>query len=112
MVMNDNLIYLASPYSKYSEGRAKAFIKACQKAASLMGQGYKIFCPIAHSHCIEIHGMLDIKNGEFWLKQDFAVLKHCDELWVYKMEGWEESVGVKAEIEFASAAGIPIKYID
>lgn len=107
-----DLIYLASPYSRYPFGREAAYIKACQKAADLMEEGKKVFCPIAHSHAIETLGMNDVKEGDWWLAQDFAVLKQCRVLIVYKMEGWEESYGVAREIEFAREHNIPVEYVD
>jgi hypothetical protein len=107
------LIYLASPYSKYPGGRNAAFLAACDKAAELMLQGHLIFCPIAHSHPIENIGMDgEIKDGDFWLKQDFAVLSKCDELWVYQMPGWDTSYGVGKEIEFAKKNNIEVKYLE
>jgi nucleoside 2-deoxyribosyltransferase len=105
------LIYLASPYSAFTEGREKAEQLVSQKAAELMLQGFNVFCPIAHSHAIEEY-MSERQTGDFWLEQDFAVLKHCDELLVYKMPGWEDSYGVWKEIHFAGEHGIPVKYID
>jgi hypothetical protein len=105
------LVYLASPYSRFPGGREQAFKLVCQKAAQLMEQGVSVFCPIAHSHPIEVEGMSKIQDGDFWLKQDFAVLDKCDELWVYKMPGWDTSYGVEKEIERAQWEGIPIKYI-
>jgi len=107
-----NLIYLASPYSKFPGGREEAFNTICKKAAQLMEQGHLIFCPIAHSHPIEDIGMTKIHDGDFWLKQDFAVLAACKELWVYKMPSWEDSYGVAKEIEFANKNNITVKFID
>lgn len=107
------LTYLASPYSKYPHGRDAAFYEASKKAAELMLQGKKIFCPIAHSHAIETLGMKgEIKDGDFWLEQDFAVLGMCKELIVYKMQGWDTSYGVAAEIDFAHEHNIPVSYIE
>lgn len=109
----NKLIYLASPYSKYPQGRYEAYAKVCKKAAELMVQGELVFCPIAHSHPIEEIGMEGhIQEGDFWLTQDFAVLSKCDAIYVYKMPGWEESYGVGKEIEFAKDRGIPISYIE
>jgi hypothetical protein len=105
------LIYLASPYSKFPGGRESANNIVSAKAASLMLKGYPIFCPIAHSHAIELW-MDDTKDGDFWLKQDFAVLENCTEMWVYKMPGWDQSDGVRREIEFAKQHHIPIEYLD
>ena len=108
-----SLIYLATPYSRYPHGKDAAFFEASKMAAKLMLQGKKIFCPIAHSHSIETLGMNgEIKDGDFWLEQDFAVLEACKELIVYKMQGWDTSYGVAAEIDFANERGIPVSYLD
>ncbi len=114
--------YLASPYSvlnaeQLTEQQIKnrltrRYKRVCKKAAELMLKGDNVFCPIAHSHPIEIHGIKVRKDGDFWLKQDFALLKTADELVVYKMPGWEKSYGVSKEIEFAESNGIPVSYLD
>ena len=77
-----------------------------------MEQGNLVFCPIAHSHPIETIGLPERKSGDWWLKQDFAVLEKCSKLLVYKMDGWEQSYGIAKEIEFAQQAGIPVEYIE
>jgi Domain of unknown function (DUF1937) len=105
-------IYLASPYSAPTPGeRHTRFVKACKKAAALMEDGHVVFCPIAHSHSIEVEGMDEIHDGKFWLRQDFAILDCVDVLFVYMMDGWEESKGIKAEIAYAKAENIPVYYI-
>jgi len=108
-----NLTYLASPYSKYPGGREEAFKLVCKKAAELMVQGEHIFCPIAHSHPIEVEGMEGhYQDGDFWLNQDFAVLQSCNKVYVYRMDGWQASEGIIRELEFAAQHGIPVEYID
>ena len=111
-----NLTYLASPYSVGNADAAKReqrFRHSCQAAARLMQTGENIFCPIAHSHPIEVHGMNGaIEGHDFWLKQDFAVLKHCSKMIVVMMEGWMASTGIKREMDVAKHIGIPIEYID
>jgi hypothetical protein len=111
-MMRNSLIYLASPYSKYPEGREEAFKTVCKKAGELMNLGWNIFCPIAHSHPIEQSGATIDNSHGFWLKQDFAVLERCDELFVYKMPGWEESFGVQEEMNVAQRLGIPIRLLE
>lgn len=39
-----------------------------------------------------------------------SLISKCDELWVLKIDGWEQSKGVSAEIEYAESLNIPIKY--
>lgn len=113
-------IYLASPYSAPANlpdaladrMREDRYIKACKKAAELMEYGHQVFCPIAHSHPIEVHGMNEIHSGEFWLKQDFAILKHVDAMYVYQMPGWEQSKGIREEINFCLAHNIPVFFLE
>jgi len=113
--------YLASPYSvknpisvaQAAQLRERRYKHVCKLAALLMRQGHKIFCPIAHSHPIEVIGMAGvIMDGDFSLEQDFALLKHASELIVFKMDGWEQSSGVAREIAFAEEHSIPIRYIE
>ena len=107
------LIYLASPYSAPTEEeRELRFRLVCEKAADLMQQGFEVFCPIAHSHPIETLGMDHMEGHDFWLNQDFAILKHCVHLFVYKLPGWTLSKGVAAEIVYARDLGIPVDYIE
>jgi len=120
-VLVEGYSYLASPYSVKSPLspvqaatlRDRRYRHVCKLAALLMRQGHKIFCPIAHSHPIEVIGMGGkIMDGDFWLEQDFALLKHASELIVFKMDGWEQSSGVAREIAFAEENAIPIRYIE
>jgi len=107
------LVYLASPYScNTKEERDFRFRKVCEMAAKLMKNGDEVFCPIAHSHPIEIHGMTEMEGHDFWLKQDFAILQHCKKMFVYKMPGWTLSKGIAAEIMFAKAHSIPVEYLE
>lgn len=97
-------IYLALPYSGQEE---KSFLHANRVAGLLMEDGHIVFSPISHSHSIGVHR----NDWEFWQKQDLAWLNLCDELMVLKNEGWEESRGVRREIEFADSLCLPIRYL-
>lgn len=109
--MKDKLVYLATPYSHPNwEVKKQRYKDASAFAAQLMEEGHLVFCPIAHSHPIETYGMPELKSGDWWLRQDFAILKFCDELIVYQLEGWDTSYGVGKEIEYAKSFGIPVKY--
>lgn len=120
------MIYLASPYSVGKEGgygaedtgfasknmRTRRYKAACRKAAALMDKGLTIFSPIAHSHSIELEGMSEVRSGNFWLDQDLAILKKCDELYVLCLPDWERSRGIAREIAFAQDHGIPVSYLE
>lgn len=113
------LLYLASPYtpkgvflSEDQKQRIKheRFVEVCKVAAEYMKREYEVFCPIAHSHPIEFHGMDKPESEAFWLKQDFAILERCQALVVVQLPGWEKSSGVAKEMAFATKLGIPVIY--
>jgi len=103
------LIYLASPYSHRDEGlKLRRFEEVNKIAAQLILQGFHVFVPISMSHPIAEASGLDmggweIENNKFtgWKDLDTNILSRCDEFWVVEMEGWDTSVGVRAEFEFA-----------
>jgi len=101
-------IYLAIPYSGMEE---QSFEASCRIAAKLMNEGHIVFSPIAHSHPLVAHGAPQ-GDHDFWMKQDLAVLEHCDEMHIVCLDGWRESRGVGVEIVFAREHNIPIELID
>ncbi len=107
-------VYLASPYTGYDGSRGEAFQIICQKAADIMmnNPDVTVFCPIAHSHAIEVESDMTPQEGNWWLSRDFPFLAACDELWVYCMKGWEKSYGVNQEMRYAHHNDIPIKWLE
>lgn len=108
-----SLIYLASPYSHANPIiKHQRFEAACRAAGRLMRQGQCVFSPIAHSHPIEQHFEDGGTEGhDFWLRQDFAILARATKLVVLTLDGWEQSRGVAAELEFAQANSIPFEFL-
>ena len=105
--------YVATPYDKYAEGREKAWIHACAVAGLLMERGHTVYCPIAHGHAIKKHTSAKLpQTHEFWLAQDKAFTDAAVGLFVVKMPGWEESMGVQWEIKEFTKAGKPIIYLE
>jgi len=104
-----DLVYLAQPYSHPDpQVKEERYHQSCIAAARLMGAGMAVFSPIAHSHSIEVHGMDKVESGDFWLQQDFAVLKHCKAMIILMLPGWNKSHGVAEETGFAKDHNIPI----
>jgi nucleoside 2-deoxyribosyltransferase len=104
------IIYLASPYSHPDPAvREQRFHAACRAAVALLHAGRVVFSPIAHSHPLAQHGLPG--NWQFWERYDRAFLERCDEVVVLMLDGWEESVGVQAEIRIAQELGKPVRYL-
>lgn len=103
--------YLASPYTHPDDVvRTERFHAVCRKAAELMLSGERIFSPIAHSHPIDLHFDRP-KAGQWWLDQDFEILRHASKLKVLMIVGWESSAGIAKEVELAHACNIPVEFI-
>ncbi len=104
------MIYLASPYSHPDTAvREQRFRAACHAAVALLHAGRVVFSPIAHSHPLAQHGLPG--NWHFWERYDRAFLERCDEVMVLMLDGWQESVGVQAEIRIARELGKPVRFL-
>lgn len=104
-------IYLACPYSHPDKLVRKHRVDiADRKAAELMSVGNLVFSPLSHSHPISKHCKVDPCDHDFWLRQDLWILEICDEMHIICLTGWENSKGIKLEIEVAKSQGKPIVY--
>lgn len=104
------LIYLASPYSHPDPAvQEQRFEAVAREAARMMAEGQFVYSPIAHTHPIAKFGELP-KGFDFWEAYDAHLISLCTELVVLKLEGWDQSKGVAAEIKIAQALNIPVTY--
>jgi len=104
------MIYLGSPYSHPDPAvMEERFTRVSKETASLLNAGFMVYCPIAHCHPLAAAYDLP-RDSDFWYRHNVSILRHCEALYVLRLEGWEESVGLKREIEFAGNAYIPIKF--
>jgi len=106
------IAYLACPYaSDHKEVKRLRLALVTDTAGRLMQKGQVIFSPLTHNAPIAAEVSLPT-NWNFWSRIDLAFLSHCSRLLVLTIKGWEESIGVQAEIKAAKAQGIPVYYID
>lgn len=103
-------IYVATPYSKYHLGHTLAYIHAAKATAKLQQMGFVALSPIAHSHPVAVFGNIDAMDWEHWQKQNEPLMRAAAALVVVQMPGWDESVGVLAEIEHFIAADKPVVF--
>ena len=103
------MIYLASPYSDpHPEVREQRYHRACVALAEFVRAGQPAFSPIVHGHPLTALG---VPGGwEFWRGLNKRYLERCDELVVLTLDGWQQSVGVQAEIAWARGLRIPTSY--
>lgn len=107
------LIYLASPYSHPDKSiRKERYEQVTKVGARLIMEGYHIFGPITESHNYQRVNSSVGHKWDFWKEHDELMMERCDEMWVLCLEGWEQSLGVQAEIKYAKYIGMHINYIN
>jgi hypothetical protein len=105
------VIYLASPYSHPDAAvRHERFRAACEMTAAMMRDGHLVYSPIVHSHPLSEVGLPG--DWAFWAEHNHAMLERADTLAVLRLPGWEQSVGVAAELEIAAALRLPVRFED
>lgn len=103
--------YMATPYSRYAGGIEEAYRLACLAAADCFREGLLVFSPIAHTHSIAKFGGLGT-GYDTWNKYDEAMMNAAAGLIVVQMDGWQESAGITAEIEWFEKSGKPVVFRD
>lgn len=106
-------VYLASPYSHpLREVRENRYKAACKKTAQYVEEGVPVFCPIAHTHIVADYMDESLRmDFDTWMRADLPLLHHAGEMHVLTLDGWEDSKGIKREMEYAEENGIPIQFI-
>lgn len=106
------MMYLASPYSHADLFvREARYLAACKATLRLMLAGQRVYSPIVHNHQLARLGRLP-KDFGWWEAYDLDMLRRCDRLVVLKIDGWQISAGVRAEIKFAESINMPVEYLD
>lgn len=102
------MIYLASPYTDRSNTvMENRYRMALEAAAELTQAGHCIYSPIAHFHPMAcIYDMP--RDIEFWDDHSRTMILRADKMFVLQLEGWESSIGVMREMEYAKGYDLPI----
>ena len=108
----NKLYYLASPYS-----HDNTFIKQFRYEAviytgsMLTKMGHTLIEPIAMCHEQSLRH--ELPGGyAFWKARDRNFISISDGIIVLTLPGWDDSVGVLDEIEWAKELGIEVHYLD
>lgn len=106
------MIFVSSPYThEFKEISEKRFEQVTKFCAQLVSKDIFVFSPIVYGHTLASHHDMPT-DWQFWKMFCEHYLKRSDKMIVLKMNGWDESTGVKQEIEFAKLNNIPIQYME
>lgn len=101
-------IYLASPYHHDDpQVRFARYLEAERATAWLLNRGQFTFSPIVH--CYHMANRYNLPHDvEFWWEYNKAMMIPSDDFYYLKIDGWEESKGLKRELEWMSAHHRPV----
>jgi hypothetical protein len=106
-----SFLYLASPYShKDPQVVNTRFLLAERVTAELLKTERFVYSPIVHCH--EIARKFNLPtDAAFWMNYNKAMLAEASDLLILCLPGWQESVGVNMEIDFAKSFGMFVSYL-
>jgi len=106
------MIYIAAPYSHPEKSVVAYRVKiVCEYSAYLLRQRISCVSPITTGTGILTNATLPT-DFEFWQYLSYDLLSICSKIHVLKLDGWNESIGVTGEINFAIQQLIDIEYIE
>lgn len=93
--------FLSAPYTHENPAIMHARYRVMAEAtAYLFREGFNVQSPIVHWHHVSREWDLPT-DAESWKKHNLDTLSRCDGMIVLTLPGWEESVGVTMEREWA-----------
>jgi hypothetical protein len=106
------VIYLASPYSHEDPKVVKKrYEMVLAKTAELIREKKFVYSPIVHCHeMAKVHKLPT--DFVFWREYNLDMIAIAESLYVYRLAGWQNSVGVIYEIDWATELGKEIVYVD
>lgn len=103
-------IYVASPYSSPDR---EVEISRYEKVMEFMTERVNekpsevLYSPILHCHDWAERFTLS-KDAAWWRRHNLSILQRASGLFLLTLPGWQESKGVKVEIDFAIDLYLPI----
>lgn len=106
------MIYLAQPYTHPNpEIKQWRYEAALRITADYTKLDFLIYSPIVHYHNVALQYKLP-GDFLFWRELNFRALERCSEIWILTIPGWEDSLGLRAEIREAVRLNIPATYLN
>lgn len=102
--------YLACPYSDPDPiVRERRYLKVMEATSKLLISGKVVFTPILMTHELAIRSKLPY-TSDFYDRFNYTFLSNCSKLIVLMLQGWEESIGIKKEVNWARGLRILVEY--
>lgn len=108
----NKLFFLSSPYSHSDKAvEVERYLKAVEFVAKRMNYGEFLISPIVHCHEPAVRHKLPT-DWQYWRDYCTVMISKCDAVYVLVIDGYQDSTGVRDEVEIAKELGKEIIYID
>jgi hypothetical protein len=102
--------YIISPYNHPDSRVVAERISLTSKfVAAMIERGFTPVSPSLYGHGLIIEADM-VSHWLFWEKFCKSLLEKCNSVIVLQLEGWDRSIGVKAELEHVAMLGLPVRY--
>jgi hypothetical protein len=107
------LVYVAAPYTSRGASRVSpedriSIINRC--IGELIRKDVMAVSPLLMHSVLRATPDLP-SNWEWWQAYSITLLRQCKAMVVLTLPDWDQSVGVRAEIEYAKFQNIPVLYV-
>lgn len=106
------MVYVASPYSHVAPTvMAQRYEDVMEHVwgLTMMFPHTSFYSPIVHFHNIAEKFQMPT-DYTFWKGINHASLRRADEMIVACIDGWEDSVGIQGEIQYAKSIGLQVRW--
>lgn len=105
------MIYIASPYTHHNlDVMISRYEAVLHHTGRLKSLGVICFSPIVYGHEFFIRGYAP-PDFTFWREFNDKMILMSAEVTILTLPGYNESVGVKHEIDFARDNRIPVRFV-
>jgi hypothetical protein len=107
------MIYVAAPYTHADLNVVKQrMLVFANVMAKLIADGEHPVSPLMNHFLTDYVETSFPLTWDYWQEYSLALLKNCTEMYVITVDGWDQSTGVRAEIEMAERMLIPVTYLN
>lgn len=119
--MSKRVAYVASCYSSHATGYRTQLFEQCQRAAVItryaaelkLAARIAVLSPVTHGHAIWMASGCELgRTALDWAEENDVLIRAATEIHVLRLRGWQDSLGLRVELELFRRRGIDPIWVD